>query len=49
LIAIAPSLTAEAMRFMAPALTSPAAKMPGLQVSKRNGARANFHDLLKLS
>ena len=41
LIAIEPSPTADATRFIAPALTSPAAKIPGEHVSNKYGWRSN--------
>src|ERR1700712_477214 len=49
LIAIDPSPTADATRFIAPARTSPAAKIPMQLVSNRNGSRFVFQILAKLS
>ncbi len=40
---MAPSPTAEATLFIAPDRTSPAAKIPGTEVSRRNGSRLRFH------
>ena len=49
LIAIEPSPTADATRFIAPARTSPAAKMPVQLVSNKYGSRSSFHIFLKAS